>query len=278
MGAGERVYARVTDGFEISLTNAAGNAVTHLAPGTYTIHVFDSATGHNFRLVGPGGVDLDSGAGETGNQTWTVKLVDGVYTFQCDLHPGSMWGRFTVGDVLVVARDGIGWGTVTSSPAGIDCRASCWAAFPSGSGVTLTASAAPGSTFAGWSGSDCPGTGSCCTVSVKGMTRVSAVFVKPPGTGPSPTPAATIARVSLRRVGRTLVVVALRVARHASASARLLRGGCVVASARAHLMPGEAKVRIRVPRAAPAGRYALRLTTSEDGARRTVTRSVRIGA
>lgn len=66
-----------------------------------------------------------------------------------------------VGGVLTVIRaGGSGAGTVTSSPSGIDCGASCSASFSSGAAVTLTAAPASGSYFAGWSGA-CSGTGSC---------------------------------------------------------------------------------------------------------------------
>jgi len=56
---------------------------------------------------------------------------------------------------LTVNRGGTGIGTVTSSPVGINCGTSCQAQFSFGSNVTLTATAAAGSFFAGWSGSGC---------------------------------------------------------------------------------------------------------------------------
>ena len=61
---------------------------------------------------------------------------------------------------LTVAKAGDGSGTVTSSPAGINCGADCSESYPQGAVVTLTAAPATGSTFAGWSG-PCSGTGSC---------------------------------------------------------------------------------------------------------------------
>jgi hypothetical protein len=80
---------------------------------------------------------------------------------------------------LSVSKAGSGSGTVTSSPAGIDCGSTCSHAYTSGTQVTLTASAASGSTFAGWSGGGCSGTDTC-QVTVSAATSVTATFNKPP--------------------------------------------------------------------------------------------------
>jgi plastocyanin len=90
------LLAKVGPGFSIGLTDSAGATVTHLAPGTYTISVDDQATLHNFDLRGPGVSQATSVEG-TGTATWTVTFTDGVYTFQCDVHPQTMKGSFTVG-------------------------------------------------------------------------------------------------------------------------------------------------------------------------------------
>ena len=63
--------------------------------------------------------------------------------------------------LLTVATTGAGSGTVRSNPSGIACGTACVASFLSGSVVTLTASPFTGSTFAGWSGEGCSGTGTC---------------------------------------------------------------------------------------------------------------------
>ncbi len=76
--------------------------------------------------------------------------------------------------VLTVTKAGAGSGTVTSTPSGISCGATCAAPFASGTTVTLTATAATGSTFAGWTG--CTGTGATCTVSVTAAQAVTATF------------------------------------------------------------------------------------------------------
>jgi hypothetical protein len=69
-----------------------------------------------------------------------------------------------------------GSGRVASSPSGISCTSSCSANFNSGTQVTLTATAASGSVFSGWSGGACSGT-SQCTVTVSAATNVTATFV-----------------------------------------------------------------------------------------------------
>jgi hypothetical protein len=67
-----------------------------------------------------------------------------------------------------------GNGSVTSSPAGINCGATCSANFNSGTPVTLTANHAAGASFIGWSGA-CSGTGACM-VTMNMFKSVSAAF------------------------------------------------------------------------------------------------------
>jgi Divergent InlB B-repeat domain len=73
-----------------------------------------------------------------------------------------------------VTHIGTGTGSVTSSPAGINCGTDCTHDFPGGSTVTLQAVADPGSYFAGWGGA-CSGTGEC-VLQVDGTQNVSALF------------------------------------------------------------------------------------------------------
>lgn len=89
---------------------------------------------------------------------------------------------------LTLLKAGAGSGTVTSSPAGIDCGATCSAEFIVGAKVTLTATPAPGSAFTGWSGGGCSGRAPC-QVSLSADREVTALFAVAPGSGGGGAPA-----------------------------------------------------------------------------------------
>ncbi|HET9846464.1 MAG TPA: hypothetical protein VFQ02_11975 [Nitrospira sp.] len=78
---------------------------------------------------------------------------------------------FTV--VVQKHPEGTGDGTVTSSPVGVNCGSTCSGEFEEGTTVSLNASPAAGSAFAGWSGGGCSGTGAC---SVANAATVTARF------------------------------------------------------------------------------------------------------
>jgi hypothetical protein len=81
------------------------------------------------------------------------------------------------GPILTLDFAGNGSGTVTSSPAGINCAStggSCSASFGSGT-VTLTATPVGSSSFGGWSGG-CTNSSSTCTFSLQSNTTVTATF------------------------------------------------------------------------------------------------------
>ncbi|MDP3051991.1 MAG: DUF4214 domain-containing protein [bacterium] len=87
---------------------------------------------------------------------------------------------------LAVTKSGTGSGTVTSNPSGINCGSACAVTYTSGTSVTLTATPASGSTFAGWSGA-CSGTGTC-TVSITQARNVTATFSIVSATNIQPVP------------------------------------------------------------------------------------------
>ena len=84
------------------------------------------------------------------------------------LVPGSQTPSY------VLAVTATGTGTVTSSPAGINCPTTCSASFAQGTQVTLKAAPGASSMFGGWSGA-CSGAGAC-SVTVNAATAVTATF------------------------------------------------------------------------------------------------------
>jgi hypothetical protein len=88
---------------------------------------------------------------------------------------------------LTVVKMGPGSGTVISTPSGIICGATCSGAFPGGTPVTLTATAATGSTFSGWSGGGCTGLGPC-TVTMS-ATTITVTFTQQSRPRPAERPA-----------------------------------------------------------------------------------------
>jgi hypothetical protein len=86
----------------------------------------------------------------------------------------QMTAAIVQSDSVTVTRTGNG--TVESSDKRIACGNKCVAPYIAGTAVTLTAKAASGSSFAGWSGA-CRGTASTCTVAAVGHVDVGANFV-----------------------------------------------------------------------------------------------------
>ena len=78
--------------------------------------------------------------------------------------------------ILTVSKTGTGTGTVTSNPSGINCGSDCTEPYDEATPVTLTAQSLDGcTTFTGWSGGECSGTGTCI-VTMNADTTVTATF------------------------------------------------------------------------------------------------------
>ena len=84
----------------------------------------------------------------------------------------SVTATFVQGLTLSVSVTG--GGTVTSSPAGINCPSTCSTSFAGGTQVTLTATSADGSGFGGWGGA-CSGFDNC-VVTMSAAQIVTATF------------------------------------------------------------------------------------------------------
>ena len=78
---------------------------------------------------------------------------------------------------LSVVRTGSGTGTVTSSPAGVDCGSDCLHDYATGTVVTLTAAPTGGSSLGSWNVAGCSGL--TCAITMSADTTVNPVFNAP---------------------------------------------------------------------------------------------------
>lgn len=177
-----------------TLTVAADTAVTATFVADQMLTIVPSGTGMGRVIASPGGIDCGadcselylrgsvvtlsamadassrftgwSGAGCSGTGTCVVTMDQAqqvTATFALNRYQ------------LAVVRNGIGTGSVRSIPSGIDCNADCAEDYDHGTTVTLTATPEVGSTFIGWSGGSCTGTGDC-EVTLVAATQVTANF------------------------------------------------------------------------------------------------------
>lgn len=160
--------------------------------------------------ISPSSLDVDSSAGTgsievsslcpwsvTSNDSWVTITSgpegtgNGTVNFQYDKNTGvqSRTGSITVGDLIfTLNQEGTqvvhntlsvskkGSGTITSTPAGIDCGQTCTHSFETGQTITLTASANEGHSFIGWDGDKCTDTSNACTFTIDSDVSVSATF------------------------------------------------------------------------------------------------------
>ncbi|HEY7477535.1 MAG TPA: triple tyrosine motif-containing protein, partial [Actinomycetota bacterium] len=83
--------------------------------------------------------------------------------------------------IVAVVVGGGGTGSVSSNPLGLDCPVECIERYPESTVISLSAIAAGGSSFAGWSGDVCSGAGPCA-FTLTADTTVTATFAPPPVT------------------------------------------------------------------------------------------------
>jgi subtilisin family serine protease len=181
--------------------NTVGNKAQIVDLDQHALTVTKSGTGTGTVTSSPAGINcgstcsasFDSGTSVTLTATaaagsrfagWSGGGCSGTGTCQVTMNEAtSVTATFTLQHTLSVTKGGTGTGSVTSSPAGINCGSTCAASFDSGASVTLTATAAAGSDFTGWSGGGCSGTGTC-TVTLNADTTVTATFTATDNTPP----------------------------------------------------------------------------------------------
>jgi hypothetical protein len=164
---------------------AGGSACSKaFPPGTVVTLTATPAAGSVLTWAGPGCLQSHFGS------TCTV-------TMHSDENAIVFFERPPAGEVIIQLA-GSGSGTVTSSPAGIDCGSVCSQPFSTASPVTLTATPSSGSTFAGWSGGGCSGTGTCTNVPpMNSSMTVTATFTE---NSPPPHPSCRVPKVKGKKL------------------------------------------------------------------------------
>ena len=181
----------VNMGFDNPITATANFAP---APNTFPLAVLKAGTGQGTVTSAPPGIDCGADCGESYTQGSVVTLTatpatgstftgwSGACTGtgSCVVTMNAAQSVTATFDTqtfpLTVSLSGNGTGGVSSTPPGIACPGTCTASFPEGTAVTLTAQAAPGTLFQGWTGAGCAGTGTC-VVTMSAAQAVTATFV-----------------------------------------------------------------------------------------------------
>ncbi len=168
-GSGETRFMNV-----LSIDNAAATVTgSPTDSGEVTVALTDGRSVLlRFNAAAPGGtIEIRNGSGQI--------LVSEPLASTVEAIPDTIPTQ----ESLTVSKTGTGSGIVTSLPAGISCGSTCNGLFDSGTPITLSASANSGSTFTGWTGAGCSGTGTC-QITIGGTTTVSAAFTPIPLTVP----------------------------------------------------------------------------------------------
>jgi len=119
----------------------------------------------------------------TGDGTEIDCMDEEVMNFTCSLEREE---PLNIEYSLTVVKSGTGSGTVTSSPAGIDCGSNCTEDVKADTKITLKAKADTNSTFTGWSGGGCSGTGTCAVIMNADIAVTAAFSAKTPDISISP--------------------------------------------------------------------------------------------
>jgi hypothetical protein len=274
------------------LNPIAVTATFNAAPNTFPLAVSKAGSGQGTVTSNPAGIDCGTTCLAVFNQNTVVTLT-------ATAAAGSTFGGWSgagctgTGTCIVTMNAAqtvtatfntqtfpltvaiTGTGGVSSNPEGISCPPTCTAQFASGTSVTLTAAAAPGFTFQGWSGAGCTGTGTC-TVAMTQAQNVSATFVQ----------AAVQASVQgnrIRKVGPRVAVRQLQVTINAQEDLarivlRVRRGGVTLQSRTVRNFDADtAVIRMNLRNGIAAGRAQLQVTfRNEAGTQKVQTRGLRI--
>ncbi|MGD0885063.1 MAG: fibronectin type III domain-containing protein [Thermodesulfovibrionales bacterium] len=154
-------------------TNANGTPLTDLAG--YKIY-YGTASGNYSQSISVGNVTTYTVSNLTAGATYYFAVTAYDTAGNQSAYSNQVNDATAQQYTVTTSKLGSGSGTVTSSPSGITCGTTCSGSYNEGTVVTLTATpATKKSTFSGWSGGGCSGTGTC-SFSLNANTTVTATF------------------------------------------------------------------------------------------------------
>jgi len=185
-GPGSANGATVTDAMPSKLTNvtwtctpSGGATCTASGSGSINDTLTNFPNGSSVTYTVNATVVSGTGSGSVTNEA-DISPPSGVTDNNSSNNAGVDTDQIGTLDSLTATLTGTGQGTVVSSPAALNCTSqgctSQIASFMDGTSVVLTATAATGNTFNGWSGGGCSGSQATCTVVLSGATTVTADF------------------------------------------------------------------------------------------------------
>ncbi|MEW6001773.1 MAG: PKD domain-containing protein [Nitrospirota bacterium] len=156
-------------------TNEDGTPLTDLSG--YKIY-YGTGSGNYSNVVNVGNVTSYTVLNLTGGVTYYFAAT--AYNIYGNESKYSNEVSKTARPTLYVSKSGTGSGTVTSSPAGINCGSDCTESYNQGTAVTLSSMPYGDSTFMGWTNGACSGTG-LCILTINANTTITAIFnILPP--------------------------------------------------------------------------------------------------
>jgi IPT/TIG domain/Divergent InlB B-repeat domain len=174
---------------------APGPAVTSVSPNHGTAAGGETITIEGTSLSGVSGVSFGGVAASEIREVSATKLtvkssahaagqVDVIVAATAGTTTAGAADKFTYESPVVVPQK-LTIGTAGSGSGSVKCNGGgCAESYAPGTAVTLEAVPASGSTFAGWSGGNCSGTGSC-KVTITGPVTVTATFNPTPSNNPT---------------------------------------------------------------------------------------------
>ena len=181
-GASPSDYPSMTDAQRVAASISTGNLHwigSHVRAASGTLSA--GTVGDHVRMFAPNPQQPGSSVSHwdtalTPNQVMEPNYTQPLHDPQLELKAFQDIGWNLLAQNFTLTVNKTGSGTVTSSPAGINCGATCNADFASGTSVTLTATPASGWSFTSWGGA-CSGTGACI-VTMNSAQNVSATFTQ----------------------------------------------------------------------------------------------------